>query len=165
MAMMGSGTATGPDRAREAAEAAIRSPLLEDIDIRGARGILVNITGGMDMTIGEFDDVGNTVKEFASDDATVVVGTVIDPEMSDSVRVTVVATGLGTPSNSVRNPRLETVSVPETYKRASGDIDYERLEAPTVYRNNRQERSTIPDLPQDNEALLDIPAFLRKQAD
>lgn len=95
MAMMGSGKATGENRAREAAEAAVASPLLEDVNLSGARGILVNVTAGMDMSIGEFEEVGNTVKEFASDNATVVVGTVIDPEMTGELRVTVVATGLG----------------------------------------------------------------------
>ena len=94
MAMMGSGESSGEDRAREAAEAAISSPLLEDINLAGANGILVNVTAGMDLSIGEFQEVGNTIKEFASDDATVVVGTVIDPDMSDRIRVTVVATGL-----------------------------------------------------------------------
>ncbi len=95
MAMMGSGTSSGEDRAREAAEAAASSPLLEDINLAGANGILVNVTAGMDLSIGEFQEVGNTVKEYASPDATVVIGTVIDPEMTDRIRVTVVATGLG----------------------------------------------------------------------
>jgi cell division protein FtsZ len=95
MAMMGTGVARGEDRAREAAEAAVRSPLLEDVDLRGAKGILVNITAGLDMNLGEFSEVGNTIEEFASDNATVVIGTVIDPEMSDELKVTVVATGLG----------------------------------------------------------------------
>ena len=95
MAMMGSGCAKGEDRAREAAEAAIASPLLEDVNLTGANGILVNVTAGMDLAIGEFEEVGNTIKEFASENATVVVGTVIDPEMRDELRVTVVATGLG----------------------------------------------------------------------
>ncbi len=93
MAMMGTGGATGENRAREAAEKAIRSPLLEDIDLHGARGILVNITAGPDLSIGEFNDVGATVQEFASQDATIVVGTSIDMEMSDELRVTVVAAG------------------------------------------------------------------------
>ena len=93
MAMMGSGAAAGEDRAREAAEAAISSPLLEDINLSGAQGILVNVTAGMDLSIGEFQEVGNVIKQFASDDATVVVGTVIDPEMANQIRVTVVATG------------------------------------------------------------------------
>ena len=97
MAMMGSGVARGENRAKEAAEAAVSSPLLEDINLSGAHGILVNVTAGMDLSIGEFQEVGNIVKQFASDDATVVVGTVIDPELSDEMRVTVVATGLGKP--------------------------------------------------------------------
>ncbi|MES9848770.1 MAG: cell division protein FtsZ, partial [Candidatus Thiodiazotropha sp.] len=94
-AMMGSGEASGDNRAREAAERAIRSPLLEDVNLAGAKGILVNITAGLNLAIGEFDEVGNTVREFADDDATVVVGTVIDPDMQNDMRVTVVATGLG----------------------------------------------------------------------
>ena len=94
MAMMGSGNGRGEGRARVAAEAAVSSPLLEHVDLADAHGILVNVTAGMDMSIGEFQEVGNIVKEFASDDATVVVGTVIDPEMQDELRVTVVATGL-----------------------------------------------------------------------
>src|ERR1700735_283691 len=95
MAMMGSGAAAGENRARQAAEAAVSSPLLEDINLAGAQGILVNVTAGLDLSIGEFEEVGCIVKEYASDDATVVVGTVIDPDMSNQIRVTVVATGLG----------------------------------------------------------------------
>ncbi|MCG7949580.1 MAG: cell division protein FtsZ, partial [Candidatus Thiodiazotropha taylori] len=94
-AMMGSGEANGDNRAREAAERAIRSPLLEDVNLAGAKGILVNITAGLNLAIGEFDEVGTTVREFADEDATVVVGTVIDPDMQNDMRVTVVATGLG----------------------------------------------------------------------
>src|SRR6201997_985215 len=104
MAMMGSGSAAGDDRAREAAEAAISSPLLEDINLSGAQGILVNVTAGMDLSIGEFQEVGNIVKQFASEDATVVVGTVIDPDLTNTVRVTVVATGLGRPAAAARAP-------------------------------------------------------------
>ncbi len=102
MAMMGSGVAVGENRAKEAAEMAVSSPLLEDINLQGAHGILVNVTAGMDLSIGEFQEVGNVVKQFASDDATVVVGTVIDPELSDEMRVTVVATGLGRPEVAAR---------------------------------------------------------------
>src|SRR5882672_2329892 len=102
MAMMGSGSASGENRAREAAEAAVSSPLLEDINLAGAHGILVNVTAGMDLSIGEFQEVGNIVKQFASEDATVVVGTVIDPEMTSEIRVTVVATGLGRPAATAR---------------------------------------------------------------
>ncbi|MEX2495727.1 MAG: cell division protein FtsZ, partial [Woeseia sp.] len=111
MAMMGSGTSSGEDRAREAAEAAISSPLLEDINLAGANGILVNVTAGMDLSIGEFQEVGNTIKEFASDDATVVVGTVIDPDMGDKIRVTVVATGLGQQAARA-NPAMRVVRRP-----------------------------------------------------
>ncbi len=106
MAMMGSGVASGEDRAREAAESAINSPLLEDINLMGARGILVNVTAGMDMSIGEFEEVGNTIKEFASENATVVVGTVIDPTMRDELRVTVVATGLGAQALQQKEPPM-----------------------------------------------------------
>ena len=102
MAMMGSGAASGEGRARAAAEAAVSSPLLEDINLAGAHGILVNVTAGMDLSIGEFQEVGQIVKQFASEDATVVVGTVIDPELSNQVRVTVVATGLGRPRGRAR---------------------------------------------------------------
>src|SRR6202041_2670935 len=105
MAMMGSGSASGDGRARQAAEAAVSSPLLEDINLAGAHGILVNVTAGLDLSIGEFEEVGCIVKEYASEDATVVVGTVIDPEMSNQIRVTVVATGLG--QNSISRGRGE----------------------------------------------------------
>jgi len=104
MAMMGSGAASGEGRARAAAEAAVSSPLLEDINLAGAHGILVNVSAGMDLSIGEFQEVGQIVKQFASDDATVVIGTVIDPELDNQVRVTVVATGLGRPTAAVRSP-------------------------------------------------------------
>ena len=94
-AMMGTGQASGENRAREAAERAINSPLLDDIDVSGAKGVLVNITAGMDLSLGEFAEVGDTIEEYASEDATVVVGTVIDPDLADTLKVTVVATGLG----------------------------------------------------------------------
>src|SRR6201982_2856764 len=121
MAMMGSGVATGENRAKEAAEMAVSSPLLEDINLAGAHGILVNVTAGMDLSIGEFQEVGQIVKQFASDDATVVVGTVIDPELTNQVRVTVVATGLGRPAARVplTAPReRESVNVRERVPRA-----------------------------------------------
>ncbi len=155
MAMMGSGRATGEDRARAAAEAAISSPLLEDINLSGARGILVNITAGMDMTIGEFDEVGTTVKDFASDNATVLVGTVIDPEMHGEMRVTIVATGLGQGSKE-ESSRVKLV------QSASGEIDYKALDRPTVIRNQSPGEIVRRDL---NPDYLDIPAFLRRQAD
>ena len=159
MAMMGSGTASGEDRAREAAEAAIASPLLEDINLSGARGILVNVTAGMDMSIGEFEEVGNTVKEFASENATVVVGTVIDPEMSGELRVTVVATGLGRESGRTAEQPVKLV----IDKTPEGEVDYQQLDKPAVIRNKvAGERFSQSETGMD---YLDIPAFLRRQAD
>ncbi len=157
MAMMGSGSAMGEERAREAAEAAVSSPLLEDVNLAGANGILVNVTAGPDMSIGEFQDVGNAVREFASDDATVVVGTVIDPDMKDQIRVTVVATGLGQPA--LRAQPTMTV-VPST---RSGSPNYAELEKPAVQR--RQAVGDGVNLASSEEEMLDIPAFLRRQAD
>jgi cell division protein FtsZ len=156
MAMMGTGHASGPDRAREAAEAAIRSPLLEDVNLEGARGILVNITAGENLSLGEFSEVGDTIEEFASDDATVVIGTVIDPSLKDEIRVTVVATGLGTvharPTKVVDNtPKYDAIRrpVPRT-ERATGNTatKLDPLFEPDADLN-----------------YLDVPAFLRNQAD
>jgi len=164
MAMMGSGSAAGEDRAREAAEAAISSPLLEDIDLRGARGILVNVTAGMDLSIGEFQAVGDTIKEYASDDATVVVGTVIDAEMSNNIRVTVVATGLGQPVAKQAVPPIhmvEPVVAPRTAEAAAPN--YKQFERPTSARQQATGDKVAPDQPEFD--LLDIPAFLRRQAD
>lgn len=157
MAMMGSGTGKGQDRARIAAEAAIASPLLEDVNVSGAKGLLVNITSGMDLTMGEFEEVGTTVKNFASDNATVVVGTVIDQAMADEVRVTVVATGLGGGTKS----KEEAISF--IRPRASGDIDYKLLDRPTVIRNKADTEPVC--LEKNHPNYLDIPAFLRRQAD
>ena len=191
MAMMGSGAASGENRAKEAAEMAVSSPLLEDINLAGAHGILVNVTAGMDLSIGEFQEVGNIVKQFASEDATVVVGTVIDPELSNTVRVTVVATGLGRPA-SVRQPPVvhprererdrdaapparETHSHRETPSRGGetpmrvvrrtpmSTSDYAALDKPTVQRQRAVGDGLRTDV--DPEDLLDIPAFLRRQAD
>jgi cell division protein FtsZ len=160
MAMMGSGCAKGEDRAREAAEAAIASPLLEDVNLMGAHGILVNVTAGMDMGIGEFEEVGNTVKAFASENATVVVGTVIDPDMRDELRVTVVATGLG--QEPKKQPAEKPVSLVQKTK--TGEVDYGKLDRPTVMR---QQPRKVPVGSNNAENLdyLDIPAFLRRQAD
>jgi len=163
MAMMGTGFASGENRAREAAEAAIRSPLLEDVNLQGARGILVNITAGENLSLGEFSEVGDIIEEFASDDATVVVGTVIDPDRNEDMHVTVVATGLGQPvgrpTKVVDNSDLAI------------DRDYRRLDQPTVIRKQEQYGQAqepvlakavgeVPDMD-----YLDIPAFLRKQVD
>ncbi|HEB97028.1 MAG TPA: cell division protein FtsZ [Sedimenticola thiotaurini] len=169
VAMMGSGSARGENRARDAAEEAIRSPLLEDIDLSGAKGILVNITAGLDLSIGEFDEVGSTVKEFARDDATVVVGTVIDPEMSDELRVTVVATGLGDAGDSVltpSQPQEAPVRLVNSDVADAGPADYRDMDSPTVIRRDRQAAKTYVDAAQDKDMdYLDIPAFLRRQAD
>ena len=162
MAMMGTGTASGIDRAQVAAEYAISSPLLEDVDLSGARGVLVNITGGLDLGIGEFEDVGNTIKEFSSEDATVVIGTVIDPDMGDEIRVTVVATGLGAGQISpfavvpeMTKDQIEIIKKPT-------DVDYD---IPTVKRQEQEEQPKQTVNGDMNMDYLDIPAFLRRQAD
>jgi cell division protein FtsZ len=161
MAMMGTGFASGEDRAREAAESAIRSPLLEDINLQGARGILVNITAGENLSLGEFSAVGDTIEEFASDDATVVIGTVIAPDLEEEMRVTVVATGLGSQN---KKPVKVVDNTDGTIEPDYGDLD-----RPTILRNQQvnspntgfaKTLGAAPDMD-----YLDIPAFLRKQAD
>ena len=165
MAMMGTGVARGENRAREAAEAAIRSPLLEDINLQGARGLLVNITAGPDLSLGEFEEVGDTVEEFASDSATVVVGTVIDPEMNGEIKVTVVATGLG----EARKER--PVKVVDNTHVAGAGPDYRGLDSPAVRRRQAGGREPAAERPQiavgaeRDLDYLDIPAFLRRQVD
>ena len=161
MAMMGTGFASGEDRAREASESAIRSPLLEDVNLEGARGILVNIAAGENLSLGEFAEVGDTIEEFASDDATVVVGTVIDPNLNEEMRVTVVATGLGShherPTKVVDN--TETMAT----------TDYRELDRPAIMRNRENAEYASPMAkaggPGADMDYLDIPAFLRRQAD
>ena len=176
MAMMGSGSASGPDRAREAAESAVSSPLLEDINLSGAKGILVNVTAGSSLSIGEFEEVGRTVKDFASDDATVVVGTVIDDDMEDEIRVTVVATGLGgvklesvptprRPEQETLRPRMPSHEAPAINRTPSGEIDYNEYERPAVSRYQRRAVGESPVALPDDEDILDVPAFLRLQAD
>ncbi|QSR35976.1 cell division protein FtsZ [Marinobacterium iners] len=182
MAMMGTGIARGENRAREAAEAAINSPLLEDIDLKGASGILVNITAGLDLSLGEFSEVGDLVEEYASENATIVVGTVIDPELSDELKVTVVATGL----ERVQAAESRVVNGDTTAPRAQSSrtvktADFNQLELPTVLRNRQSEEKARPvqnelaetqmdSVPMkktgtDDMDFLDIPAFLRRQAD
>jgi len=153
MGMMGSGRSSGENRASEAAQAAIASPLLEDVNLSGAKGILVNVTGA-NMTLGEFQDIGDVISSFASEDATVVMGTAIDEMLDDQIRVTVVATGLG-------HPHMQQVAPtkPKLVK-ADGEPDYDKLDKPTIMRRNT---ATVPD--EYDEELLDIPAFLRRQAD
>jgi len=160
MAMMGTGTATGENRAREAAMAAISSPLLEDINISGAQGILVNVTAGLDLSIGELDDVGTAITELASPDANVVVGTVIDSSMTDGeLRVTMVATGLG------KDKLLAEAPLAAIKPESNGEVDYKKLERPTAIRKKIVGDSI--EMPGDKESLeyLEIPAFLRRQAD
>jgi len=170
-AMMGTGIARGDNRAREAAEAAIRSPLLEDVNLQGARGILVNITAGLDLSLGEFSEVGDTIEEFASENATVVVGTVIDPEMRDELKVTVVATGLGGSSLVIQETPLKVVEAKKPVEPAA--VSYRDLDRPTVMRTGaaaavatapRESAKAVPLAEKDME-YLDIPAFLRRQAD
>lgn len=150
VAMMGTGVGRGEDRAEEAANAAIACPLLEDIDLTGARGILVNITAGYDFAVDEIDTIGNAVKAFASDNATVVVGAVLDPDITDEIRVTVVATGIGNdkPAMTLVTPMREAVNASPRMSQGAG---HQRADAPV--------RSA------DDSKFLDIPAFIRKQAD
>jgi cell division protein FtsZ len=160
MAMMGTGTATGENRAREAAMAAISSPLLEDINIAGAQGILVNVTAGLDLAIGELDIIGTAITELASPDANVVVGTVIDSNMTDGeLRVTMVATGLG------KDKVLTEAPIASIKPESNGEVDYKKLERPTAIRKKIVGDSI--EMPEDKESMeyLEIPAFLRRQAD
>jgi len=182
MAMMGTGVARGENRAREAAEAAINSPLLEDIDLKGASGILVNITAGLDLSLGEFSEVGDLVEEYASENATIVVGTVIDPELSDELKVTVVATGLERAQAAESRVVNGDTSAPRAQSsRTVKTADFNQLELPTVLRNRQNEEKSRPVQNELTEAqldsvpmkktgtddmdFLDIPAFLRRQAD
>lgn len=156
LGMMGSGRASGEDRAKVAAEAAIASPLLEDVNLAGAKGILVNVTG-KDLTLGEFQDIGDIVSSFAAEDATVVMGTAVDESMEGELRVTVVATGL-------RNSAPQANKVKLVPRHSNGNVNYDALSTPAINRRQATERNiTLPDH-YDGE-ILDIPAFLRKQAD
>ena len=182
MAMMGTGCASGPNRAREATEAAIRNPLLEDVNLEGARGILVNITAGPDLSLGEYSDVGSIIEAFASEHAMVKVGTVIDPDMRDELHVTVVATGLGAkiekPVKVVDNTLQASYAASSahsapvrqearTERQEQPVVNYRDLDRPTVMRNQAQQGATTAAKlnPHDELDYLDIPAFLRRQAD
>ncbi|MFC2974008.1 cell division protein FtsZ [Azotobacter bryophylli] len=171
MAMMGTGSATGAGRAREATEAAIRNPLLEDVHLQGARGILVNITAGPDLSLGEYSDVGSIIEQFASDQAMVKVGTVIDPDMRDELHVTVVATGLGAriekPVKVVDNTlQTAAVAAPVAPQRGEQEVNYKDYERPTIQRQSYASGAAATKInPQDDLDYLDIPAFLRRQAD
>lgn len=193
MAMMGTGVSAGEDRAQEAAKAAISSPLLEDIDITDAEGVLVNITAGLDMSIGEFEAVGEVIKSFACENATVVVGTVIDPEMADELRVTVVVTGLDKtdieteiPQQHIQPPAATmetsvvtattTTHVPLVEERVAPEIvrppqqtttNYENIEQPVVSRQQHYTNKAPVELGTTREDIdyLDVPAFLRRKED
>ena len=194
LAMMGTGSARGDDRAQAASEAAIQNPLLDDVNLQGANGILVNITAGPDFTMAEFDEVGRTIEAFASEDATVVIGTVLDPDMQDEVRVTVVATGLNrvtgrqtagrdrpearfdTGFDAPRRPQVQLVSTQGKRDGTTG-LMIDEVSDPfspgaggsfvSGLRRSAEAASSAPaiaELPQDG-GYLDIPAFLRRQAD
>jgi cell division protein FtsZ len=173
MAMMGTGFASGPNRAREATEAAIRNPLLEDVNLQGARGILVNITAGPDLSLGEYSDVGSIIEAFASEHAMVKVGTVIDPDMRDELHVTVVATGLGAkiekPVKVIDNTLQAAQQAPaqQATRQEAPSVNYRDLDRPTVMRNQAHAGATAAAKmnPNDDLDYLDIPAFLRRQAD
>jgi cell division protein FtsZ len=192
LAMMGTGSARGDDRAQAAAEGAIQNPLLDDVNLSGANGILVNITAGPDFTMAEFDEVGRTVEQFASEDATVVIGTVLDPDMQDEVRVTVVATGLNRASGrqslprdrhetsarfetGFEAPRRPQVQLINTQGKRDGTtgLMIDEVSDPFVpnaspsfvggLRRGAESAPAVAELPKDD--YLDIPAFLRRQAD
>lgn len=167
IAMMGTGVASGENRARAAAEAAIASPLLEDVNLAGAKGVLVNITAGPDMSIGEFEAVGDTIKGFTSESATVVVGTVIDPELSDEMRVTIVATGL---NNNTQG--LHAQAAMNAHHHPTSSEQYEQLDRPAFMRkasatntsasgSASQTKTSIEGRSQED--YLEIPTFLRRQ--
>ena len=173
MAMMGTGSSRGENRAREAAERAINSPLLDDIDLEGARGILVNITAGLDLSLGECSEVGDTIEEFASEEATVVVGTVIDTELSDELKVTVVAKGLG---NTVSRATLQVVEPPRGAQPVQREemidsvdplteTDYREYDKPAARRGTSRGAAAAATAEKLGDDYFDIPAFLRRQAD
>jgi cell division protein FtsZ len=169
-AMMGTGSATGDNRAREAAEMAIGSPLLEDVDLQGARGILVNVTAGLDLTLGEFTEVGQVIEEFASEHATVVIGTVIDHDLVDELKVTVVATGLGVKVSATEKPKkvVDNTSASESVRKAPTTVaDYAELDKPAHTRNQAAKALSprAESIKEKDMDYLDIPAFLRRQAD
>lgn len=163
MAMMGSAAAVGADRARIAAQQAVASPLLEDVNLAGARGVLVNVTASTSFKMKEYYEVMNTIKGFTAEEATVIVGTVIDEEIGDELRVTIVATGLGSPVARQQPKPVIVKTGTDDYSAAA--VEYQTAEAePTVFRSNRRE-AQVEALKQSGMEYLDIPAFLRKQAD
>jgi len=167
MAMMGSASASGPDRAKVAAESAMSSPLLEDVNLAGARGVLVNISSNSSLTLKEYREVTNSV-QFAVDDATVIVGSVFDDSMGDELRVTIVATGLGSPVERKQSkPMLayEEQKRTGTHDEPISMVNYKELEMPAVIRTGRHREAAVKALENSGMDMLDIPSFLRKQAD
>ena len=176
VAMMGSAMASGPDRAQVAAERAAASPLLEDVNLTGARGVLVNITASKSLKLKEVHEVMNTIRSFTAEDATVIFGSVLDESIGDQLRVTIVATGLGG-SVSKRQPQMVYSAQPmaPVYARtgtddaigapmsSAGAINYQELDTPAVTRRRRD--ATVNAMQQSGVEMYDIPAFLRKQAD
>ena len=165
MAMMGSAMAAGTDRARMAAEQAVACPLLEDIDIADARGVLVNISASKSLfQLQEMYDVMDVIKAFAAESATVIAGTVYDDALGDQLRVTIVATGLGKAHTRTQQKPLQVVQATGTDgAMAAATVNYEELDQPAVMRRNRNQ--TVEAMRQSGVEMLDIPAFLRKQAD
>ncbi|MET0218140.1 MAG: cell division protein FtsZ [Burkholderiales bacterium] len=165
MAMMGSARSSGAGRARLAAEQAVASPLLEDVNLSGARGVLVNITASSALKMKEVHEVMNTIRGFTAEDATVIVGTVIDESLSEDLRVTMVATGLGSPVARKEPKQQVTLVVKNGTDAAPVEIvNYEDLEQPAVMRRRNRD-ATLEAMKQSGVDMLDIPAFLRKQAD
>jgi len=162
VAMMGSATASGPERAQMAAEQAVHSPLLEDIHLAGARGVLINITASHSMKLKEVHEVMNTIRSFTAEDATVIYGSVIDESIGDALRVTIVATGLGGAA-AQRQPVMQVVTRTGTDDGQPGGVNYDELDQPTAIRRRRD--MTIEAMKHSGVDVLDIPAFLRKQAD
>ena len=173
-AMMGTATASGLDRARIAAEQAVASPLLEGVDLSGARGVLVNITASQSLKMKETREVMNTIRAFAAEDATVIFGTVRDDSMGDALRVTVVATGLGRAASKKQSTPFTVVRtgtdnaplmVNATKEGAASGSDYSHLDTPAVWRSRESAQSRVSALEDSGSDRYDIPAFLRKQAD
>lgn len=178
-AMMGAASATGPNRAAEAAHNALSSPLLEDTNIRGAKGVLVNVTAGPDLSIGEFGEVGGMIREMASDEATVVIGTSIDPEMKDELRVTMVATGIVDGSALAAQPRMEAVkavanghagadgsAAGQRYSRTDSVQEPESGSGLLMGSTRGKDSAELPVYYEtEGETGLDVPTFLRRQAD
>jgi cell division protein FtsZ len=163
MAMMGSSQAAGTERARIAAEQAVASPLLEGVNLAGARGVLVNITAASNLKMREVHEVMATIRNFTADDATVIVGTVIDEQMQDALRVTMVATGLGMPAAKAQAKPFTMIKT--ATDNAPVEVNYGDLEAPAAFRTGRARAAAVEAMKQSGVELLDIPAFLRKQAD